>query len=428
MLIPIIIFCFLFGFLSFKNLKSAIYLIIIFLPSYLIRFDILNIPFTLLEAMILLSFSSFLIKFKFNWWSNFKTHIFFWPIISILITALISIITSPNLISAAGIFKAYFLEPLLFYIIFINIIKTKSDLKNIFWSLGISASYLSLIAFWQLFSGWNVPPAFLKPSGSVDRVVSIFGYPNALGLYLGPIIILFTGFIFWSQDKKIFQILKILVIIISFITIILAQSEAAILSVIGVWFLWGLINKKTRYYSISLIIIGLITFIFIPTINHYLTEKILLQDYSGFIRRLIWGESWNMLKDNWLWGAGLAGYQTKIIPYHLPTFEIFLYPHNIVLNFWSELGILGLLSFIWLFIKFLWENITNYFTNNHKLLNLVLIMVIIQLLIHGLVDAPYLKNDLSILFWLIIGIYTINKNINNGEMAELVEGAALEKR
>jgi len=421
----IIIFCFLFYFLTSKKQKLSIYLIAALLPSYLIRFTVFNIPFTVLEIMILISFLVFLIKFKLSWWKNFKTNTFFGPLMAISIFSSISIFTSPNFLSAAGIWKAYFLEPILFYIIFINIIKTKSDLKNIFWALGISALYLSIIAFWQYFSGWNVPLAFLKAVGSVDRVVSIFGYPNALGLYLSPIIILFTGFLWWSKDKKLFQVLKIIIILLSFITIILAQSEAAILSVLGIWFLWGLINKKTRYYFFGLITIAILSFIFIPAIHNYLIEKILLQDYSGFIRRLIWSESWHMLKDNWFWGAGLAGYQTKIAAYHLPTFEIFLYPHNFILNFWSELGILGLLSFIWLFIKFIVNNITSYWTNNHNLLNLTMLMIIIQLLIHGLVDAPYLKNDLSILFWLIIGIYTINKNINYDGMAELVEGPAL---
>ncbi len=411
MLVAVLIFCLLFSWISFKDLKLSLYLIIAFLPSYLIRFTLFNIPFTFLEVMIIIAFVLFLLQYKFSWWKNFTTHTFFWPIISILIIALFSAIISPNFISGAGIWKAYFLEPILFYVLFINIIKSKRDLQNVFWSLGFSALYLSLISLGQFFSSWNMPTAFLKSDGSVDRVVSIFGYPNALGLYLGPVIILFIGFFFWSKDKTILQILKIIIILFSFITIILAKSEAAILSVIGVLVLWGLICKKTRYYFLVLTVLSVLIFIFMPVVSSYLTEKVLLQDYSGFIRRLIWSESWNMLKDNWFLGAGLAGYQTRIAPYHLPTFEIFLYPHNIILNFWSELGLLGLMAFIWLLAKFLWKNVVDYWKNNHNLISLTLALVMIQLLIHGLVDAPYFKNDLSVLFWLVIGFYTINKNL-----------------
>ncbi|MDO8669750.1 MAG: O-antigen ligase family protein, partial [Candidatus Buchananbacteria bacterium] len=425
MIIAALVFCLLFAYLSFSNFKLSLYLTIACLPSYLIRFTLFGIPFTLLEAMIIIACLFFLLKYKLAWWKEFTANTFFWPITLVLIISLVAIIISPNQVGGAGIWKAYFLEPILFYILVINTIKSKKDLQNIFWCLGLSALYLSLISFWQFFSGWNMPEAFLKADGSVDRVVSVFGYPNALGLYLSPVIILFTGFLFWSKDKIAIQLLKTVTILFSFTTIILAQSEAAILSVMGIWLLLGLTLKKTRYYVLSLVIILILSFIFIPTVNNYLSEKILLQDYSGFIRRLIWQESFTMIKDNWFWGAGLAGYQTKIIPYHLPKFEIFLYPHNIILNFWSELGLLGLLAFVWIFIKSFWQNTRAYLRSSHNLINLTLALVIVQLLVHGLVDVPYFKNDLSVLFWLVISFYTVNKNINNDGVAELVEGAAL---
>jgi len=291
----ILIFSIFFAWLSFKDLRWAIYLIVAFLPSYLIRFNLFKIPATILEAMIIIAFILFLWKYKLAWLKDFKNDTFFWPIVAVLIVATFSTIISPDFIKAAGLWKAYFIEPILFYILLTNLIKTKGDWQNIFWALGLSALYLSLIAFWQFESAWNVPGAFLKTDGSIDRVVSIFGYPNALGLYLGPIIILFTGWLFFYPQKKIIQLLKLSVIILSFITIILAKSEAAILSVLAVWLIGGLIIKKTRYYFLALIILMVLIFILVPTVNNYLSEKILLQDYSGFIRRLIWGESWEML-------------------------------------------------------------------------------------------------------------------------------------
>ncbi|OGY51097.1 MAG: hypothetical protein A3B89_04770 [Candidatus Buchananbacteria bacterium RIFCSPHIGHO2_02_FULL_40_13] len=407
----LLIFGFLFAWLSYKDIKLAIYVVVAFLPSYLIRSSIFNLPFTLLEMMIILVFLSFLIKNKLSWLGEFKNNVFFWPMVAILAIATISLLISPNWLKAAGSWKAYFIEPILFYIVLTATIKSKKQLENVFWALGISATYLSLIAFGQYFSGWNMPESFLKQDGSVDRVVSIFGYPNALGLYLGPIIILFTGFNWWSKSKTIIQALKIAIILVSFITIILAKSEAAIFSVLLVWLLGGIIYKKTRSYFIILAILAVLTLTLIPSVNSYVSEKIWLRDWSGIVRRHIWQETWAMLKDNPVLGAGLAGYQTKIVPYHIGKFEIFLYPHNIILNFWSELGLLGLASFIWLWIKFGLVNLKAYWQNKNNLLNLTLLMVISQMLIQGLADVPYFKNDLSVLFWLIIGIYTINLKI-----------------
>jgi O-antigen ligase len=415
----ILIFCLLFATLVYRQTNWAIYLIVAFLPSYLVRFSVLGIPMTLLEAMILILFAVWNIK---NLVKHHKLQLRFnlprrylWPMLAVLFFATVSVFTSPDIPRALGIWKAYFIEPVLFLWVLLSIKNIKA--QNILWALGISATYLSLISFWQFFSAWGVPNAFMNLDGSVDRVVSIFSYPNALGLYLGPIIVLFTGFLFWNKK---FQLLKIGIILVSFLTIVLAESEGAVLAVLISWFLMLLYFKKTRLWAIVLGAIFMIIFFSWQPLYQFGIEKVFLQDYSGFIRRLIWGETWTMLSDNWLFGAGLAGYQTAIAPYHLPTFEIFLYPHNILFNFWSELGLLGLFSIVWLMITFLIDNIKKggifYFT---------LFVVMCEIIIHGLVDAPYFKNDLAILFWIIIGLSIIYKH---GRVAELVEGAALEKR
>jgi len=60
----VLLFLIVFFVLSLKRLDWAIMLIIIGLPLYLVRFNILGIPFTLLEAMILIAFFSWIILKK----------------------------------------------------------------------------------------------------------------------------------------------------------------------------------------------------------------------------------------------------------------------------------------------------------------------------------------------------------------------------
>lgn len=414
--ILITIYCLLFACLAHKKSDWAIYIIAASLPSYLIRFELLSIPFTLLEAMVIILFAIFLIKNGFGWLKNFYQQPFFWPMITLIVLATIAVFSSPNLRGAAGIWKAYFIEPMMFFIVLTNTINSTKKINKIIWALGLSLLYLSAAAFAQKI-GWladTVPAAFLKTNGQVDRVVSLFGYPNAIGLYFSPIIILFSGFMFWGDKKIVEQIAKLAIIIIGLTVIIMAKSEAAIISIIAVWLILMIANKKTRLPAVMLVAAVVTLFFLNPDIHQYLSVKLLLKDYSGFIRRLIWQESWQMLKDNWLFGAGLAGYQTKIASYHLPTFEIFLYPHNIFLNFWSELGLIGLIAFFWLIIKFCWQNSRAVINKNKNyIFNLFLLAIMAQFLIHGLVDAPYLKNDLSMLFWLILAFYVINDKMVN---------------
>ena len=98
--------------------------------------------------------------------------------------------------------------------------------------------------------------------------------------------------------------------------------------------------------------------------------------------------------------------------------EIYMYPHNIFLNFWSELGIFGALLFSWIIAKFLWQS--GYFLIKEKdhlerYFVLGLAASMIALVVHGLVDVPYFKNDLAALFWVIIALlsgltYKLNEN------------------
>ena len=80
--ILIFIFIVLYVILAIRRLEWAVILILIAMPTYLIRWQILGIPFTLLEAMILASFFIWfitktefrnLIYGKYNW-KKFKAN------------------------------------------------------------------------------------------------------------------------------------------------------------------------------------------------------------------------------------------------------------------------------------------------------------------------------------------------------------------
>ena len=48
----------------------------------------------------------------------------------------------------------------------------------------------------------------------------------------------------------------------------------------------------------------------------------------------------------------------------------------------------------------------------------LLMATMVALLVHGLVDVPYFKNDLSVLFWLIVGSLIILEKICKLERQE----------
>ncbi|HPI67073.1 MAG TPA: O-antigen ligase family protein [bacterium] len=434
----------LFLFLSFKNIKWAIYLIVFTLPTYLIRFQLGPLPLTLLEGEILILFLVWLIKsLKYKNISarggsasggktlnqllvtNYQLLI---PLILFLLSATVAIFISPNLREAAGIWKAYFIEPILFFVIFIKTIK-KEDLKFVFMFLCFNVLLLSLLAIYQKFTGAFIANSFWAEAAT-RRVTSVFPYPNALALYLAPIITVLIGLIV-SKCQSILGLAKrsgagkcqrknitlLLYYFITFITgffaIYFTHSKGALIGILAGLLFYAIFFKPYRKYFIGiLILIPLILYSFNPDLN--LKGNATVAGGDSISTRLdMWEETWQMLKTKPILGAGLAGYQAAVAPFHKKSYiEVYLYPHNIFFNFWSEIGLLGLLAFIGIIIYFYKLGCDALINNKNKTIihnSLFIIPVLTAmttLLVHGLVDVPYFKNDLAILFWLIVSCET----------------------
>jgi O-antigen ligase len=429
--------------IAILRLDLAAFLIIALLPSYLLRFNIVGIPFTFLEAMILISFASWFLK---NVMPNLKTWLknrqqripypFSWEIITIIIISFLAVAIGGFNTSALGIWKAYFFEPILLFILVMNVLPGDKGRQKILLALLIGAAATSLWGLFQQITGLFIFNPFWADA-STRRVVSFFGYPNAVGLYLAPLTLIFSGWLLsikgWSLKNTINKLLIGVVIIASLLTIYFAQSEGALVGILAAAFLFMLAaNKKSRYAAVGLAIIAIIGIFAVPALKTYASDKIFLKDLSGEIRQRQWKETmlsltgWKVLSGN-----GLSGYQAAVAPYHqmgiffnsdrLANFdnllrasaemrakywqpvEIYMYPHNIFLNFWSELGILGALAFTWLIFRYLFIALKLFFqTKNYLVLGLFGAMVVIT--VHGLVDVPYFKNDLSAMFFVLLAL------------------------
>ena len=423
--------------LAYKKPHLALYSIVALMPSYLLRLNILGFPSTILEILILgTSLGILLHNFKKENWLKTKKRIIelykkekYWLILLaiILISSIIAIIISPDKLKALGLAKAYIWEAMWIFILFL-LYWQKENIEKAILFLIPTTILVNLLNLYQ----------FIKAEGIIEfdgfshnmRVTGPYNYPNAVGLFLAPITILFIYLVFkyFKEKKYLLTIFPILLILGNLFSIYQAQSEAALLAIAAAVFLLSLNFKYLRSLAI-IAAIGITLFAYQANYLEKIWEKLTLQDFSGTIRQHIYMESSEMLRNNFLLGAGLAGYQKSLENYHLDVLimeredgslfeqpvEIYLYPHNIILNFWTELGFFAMLSFLFIFIYY---TIKNYyiFLKEKKLINLFLSLTLITILIHGLFDVPYFKNDLAILFWFIIAASiltettTINKN------------------
>ncbi|MCK5460298.1 O-antigen ligase family protein, partial [Candidatus Parcubacteria bacterium] len=454
MLLFLIIYFLIFAFIAYRSLAAAIAVIVAFLPSYLIRFQVWIFPTTVLEGMVLIVF--FIWFAKFGWKKiacRFKNKNFFQPypfykqVILIIAVSYFSIFIAPDFYKAAGLWRAYFLEPIFFFLIFVNVVKTKKDLRKIFFSLGISALLISLFAVYQKITG-NFIPLEMWRDASARRVTSFYTSPNAVGLFLAPIIIIYFAWFFdnFKKEKLLLNFYKILVLLFSLATVVFTVSEGAWLGLSAAFavFLYlslrgnfisclceepnehsererrsNLINKQLKVFSLSngiassatassqrqsnkikklfckiIVIIIFLSIIASLCFSNLIKDKIqpVLSDAANQNRFVLWQESWNFLTQNpknFIFGAGIFGFPQIQKKFRDPLkMEPLIYPHNIFLNFWMEIGLIGMLAFIWLIFNFFIKT-KKILKSGQRMLAIGLISAMISVIVHGLVDVPY---------------------------------------
>jgi len=149
----------------------------------------------------------------------------------------------------------------------------------------------------------------------------------------------------------------------------------------------------------------------IPPIYKRLSVEFQVVNGTTFFGRAgrldLWSATLQMLREHPIFGAGLSGFADRIAPFWNATHpERFIDPHNIVLNFWVETGLLGVIAFGWLFVvtaRRAWDGWTKSEADWRPIF-LGLLLAMLAILVHGLVDVPYFKNDLSLEFWVLAGL------------------------
>jgi len=399
----------LFSLVAWRNRHLALALLAAFLPAYLLRFSIAGIPMTLLEGFILILVACWLLRGE---WHAVKSLPRLWTLaaLAMLAAAIVATVVAPDHRAALGILKAYFVEPILLFFMAATTGKTEQEKERVLFGFCLAAAFASMIGMIQFITGAGIP----IPWDIERRVTGPFPYPNALGLFAGPAVIVAAFRAYATQ--KLRRIQWTTIAIVCTLGVLLAQTEAALVAITVTLFVASLFVHRLRRFIVPLTAVGMMLVLLIPTWRAFAFEKLSFQDYSGRVRRAQWEETGNMLRDRLLFGAGLAGYQKALVPYHThQENEIFAYPHTLVLNVWSELGLPGLVAFAYLaWIVFVSSVKTFRLRREHGMVAPAIAFscfaALFEMTIHGLADAPYFKNDLAALTWLLLALLMLSSS------------------
>lgn len=399
-----------------RNFKWAVATFIVTLPFYWIRFAFGPLPTTLLEWSFGLLFFIWLIRYARQDLpvirQTIQQHRFFFVLLGVFfISSIAGVLVSDMVILSLGQWRAYFLEPILLFFVLLGRRKEISS-KEIIWFLLVATLSVSIYAIVQKFTGWGIStPEWTKLE--TRRVTAFFLSPNAVGLFLGPIIILMIYMLVEKVSwwKKIFQhsfqqkksLVVSVILFLSLLAVLFTKSEGTMIAlgagVATILFLMGW--KKT---VVGLVLIGIVGCGVVSPIR----SAVLFQDKAGQNRLTLWRYSWNFFTEspkNFLFGAGVRQFFRKIQKphYDVKKMERLIYPHNIIFNFWSEIGLFGVLSFMGM-LGYLFRE-TFYKLKKNKLWGATLVAMLVAIVVHGLVDVPYFKNDLAMLFWILAYLF-----------------------
>jgi putative inorganic carbon (HCO3(-)) transporter len=361
------------------------------------------VPTTLLENAILLTLAAFTYEsVRLRVVPRWQTRATL-PALVFLIAGAISIFVAPDHRAAAGLYRAYMLEPIAFGLMLINVVTTPRR------ALAIAAGLLLGGTTVGLANSALVIRALLQHAYDVVQTppVVVYNTANAVALYLVPVVA-FAGAVVLHWRGRSERSIAGLFLVLAGFCVLLSFSRGGYLAMAAIAV--GLaVSHRRRWLLLGSGAVAGAALLLIPVIRRRIETEINFADPHNTLvgRSHLWDATLQMLRDHPVFGAGLSGFATAIAPYWNANHpDRFTYPHNIVLNFWTETGILGLVAFAAIMgVAFAraWRGWRRS-DNEWRVIHLGVFVALVAVLVHGLVDVPYWKNDLSLEFWALLGL------------------------
>ncbi|MFH1207725.1 MAG: O-antigen ligase family protein [Patescibacteria group bacterium] len=423
----IIIFTLVFAYIAWRKLDWAICLAILFSPVYLIRFTAGFLPMTILEVMLLVIAAVWGLK------TLFKVQSVSWPwkwlLILFVLAGTIAVIISPDKRQALGLWKAYIIEPALFFLVFVNTIKTKEQVRSVIWSFGAAVVVIGYVALIQYVGLLHIP----SPYGleHPQRATSVFPFPTAVGKFIGPILAMFISFwlvrvrprtsSLWDAAKR--HIFTGGVVLFGVIGLLFSFSRGAVIGVAAAMLFASFFSVRRKWIWLTMLFVLVACFI-IPFTRHEIISVVDVKDASADVHVVMWKGAARIIKANPILGTGLASFPVVYEKYKEASHtEFFPNPDELYLTLWIEMGLLGLLVFIWLVVKYFhdaWRAARSLINDNSIYAMMVgLMAAMVALLAHGFFDTPYFKNDLAIIFWTLVGLAVVLPRISKADTTPL---------
>lgn len=383
------------------------------LPLYAVRWSYGPLPTTLLETLVLATIALYLvatIRALLAVSSARDTAIRALlagsrraPNIAIallLLSGVISVFVATDHRAALGLYRAYFVEPVVLFYVASDLLRRRADFRTLLMGLGIGTSIFAVMnvvvfaaAAFQNTIHFGAPPS------------AIYTSSNAVAMFLEPPAAFAIGLVLFADERRdrLMALAWALILAVAFV-LTFSRGGYLALAIFGVL----TVIKVRPDLRRPLLVVGivaaaavLLTVVVASTTPLMKTRfSYVALNYTLQTRAAIFTATLGIIAAHPILGVGLGGYV-----YNLHGFPE-IYPHDVYMTFWVELGVLGLLAFLYVFVRLgvsAWRALS-LASGFEKALLWGVVGTVVTWAVHGIVDSPYWKNDMAVEFWLVVAI------------------------
>ncbi len=403
------------------------------LPYYLHPRSFAGIELSMTEATILLSVAAVLARAAAGKLTT--PHVRMprasaadWGAAAILAAALLSMLVTEYPKQSLRELRWLIVEPLMIFYVARATIASAQQVRAVLWTIAVSGAVVGAVALVSLaIHGELTSPIaramdpYLSPNhlglfrgraGAIALALAVLGGP-AVGRKLGIERVLgWTGLA--AIGAGVFRTLSLGA---------WAGIAAAVLAVTA-------LNGRRWVASTVVCLLLLLVAAWVVLPSGRTTGRLDPTTGTALFRLQIWTSSLRMIADHPLLGVGLDNF---LYQYHdgymLPEAAEepnISHPHNWLLNFWLELGLLGVVAAVGLLIwvgRTAWQLVRRPAAPGDRLLGVAAIGVFADTLVHGSLDNSYFLVDAAVLWWLIIALLVIRSQVRDSHGITFGTGA-----
>jgi len=403
--------------LIFLRLDLGLALVAFFAPFYLLPKPLWQWSFSMVEITLLVTFASWVVRI--GWGAAGAHGRAPFPSALRLSSSLDGAVLGLVVVGAASAlgaefrsvawreWRVVFLEPALFYLMLRATPLTRQSWWRLMDAFILSAVVVAAIGLVQYITGSNL----ITAEAGLERLRSVYGSPNNVGLYLGRALPILVAVGLMGRERARRGAYGVALVIV-LAALVLSFSRGALFlgvpaGLVTVLLLWG--GRRMLLPlggAVVALVVGLLGLLRLPG----LAERFSLGSATTFFRLNLWRSTLAMIRDHPLLGVGpdnflyqYHGHYIRPEAWQEPSLS---HPHNIVLDFWSRLGLLGLAVGLWLQVGFwrtglrAWKGLSD---PDGRALAAGLMGSVAAMLAHGLVDNSLFLVDLAYVFMLSLG-------------------------